>query len=67
MSLLDEVLPGAASFITIKGGDIPIASKIDDAVLRADYPGLLRIPLKDGIAETVKVYQQMEDAGTLKV
>lgn len=67
MSIVDSLLPGAAALITIKGGDIPIASKIDDAALRADFPGLLRIPLKDGIAETVKKYQEMEAAGILKV
>ena len=51
----------------LSGGDLPIASKIDDAALRADYPAIIRISLAAGIAETVKLYEGMKAAGTLKV
>ena len=62
---LETVLPGAKGLITISGGNIPIASRLDDASLRADFPGLLRIPLKDGLAATVDIYRAMHAKGTL--
>ena len=64
---LAKAVPAAADLITISGGDLPIASKIDDAALRADYPAIIRISLAAGIAETVKLYEGMKAAGTLKV
>lgn len=62
-----QILPGAASRIAITGGTIPIASKIDDAALRADVPGLVRIPLHDGIAESVADFQRLHGEGRLTV
>jgi nucleoside-diphosphate-sugar epimerase len=67
IGLLDKAAPGAASLITSSGGDLPIASTLDDAALRADYPGLLRISLADGVAETVAIYRQLEARGALTV
>lgn len=64
---LSRAVPAAAGLITISGGDLPIASKIDDAALRADYPAIIRLPLREGIAETVKLYETMKAAGTLTV
>jgi nucleoside-diphosphate-sugar epimerase len=64
---LDKILPGSAAGITVTGGSLPIASKLDDAALRADYPMLLRIPLADGIKETVEVYKVMAGKGTLTI
>jgi hypothetical protein len=40
---------------------------MDDAVLRADVPGLLRLPLKQGIEETVALFQRLNAAGKLNV
>lgn len=54
-----QVLPGAAASIKITGGNIPIASKIDDAALRADVPGLMRIPLPEGIAQCVADFKRL--------
>jgi hypothetical protein len=62
-----QILPGSASLITITGGSLPIASKLDDAALRSDYPMLVRIPLAQGVEETVAVYKAMAAKGTLKV
>ncbi|HYG75018.1 MAG TPA: NAD-dependent epimerase/dehydratase family protein [Planctomycetota bacterium] len=64
---VEKVLPGAAKLITCSGGDLPVASKVDDAVLRADYPGLLRIPLAQGIRETVDVFKKLHARGALEV
>ena len=65
LSKLEHVRPGSTSRITLKQGVIPIASKIDDSALRADVPGLLRIPLEDGIRETVACFTQLHAEGRL--
>lgn len=65
--IASEILPAAQTLITCSGGDLPVASKMDDAALRADIPGLLRLPLKQGIAETVALFQQLHAAGKLNV
>ena len=65
VAALETVLPGAQALITVTGGNIPIASRLDDASLRADFPGLLRIPLAAGLAATVEVYKAMHAKGTL--
>jgi nucleoside-diphosphate-sugar epimerase len=64
---LDSVVPGAAKLVTCSGGSLPIASRLDDAELRRDFPGLLRLPLKSGIMETVAVFERLKAAGTLTV
>lgn len=61
------MLPGSAAHITIKEGTIPIASQIDDAALRHDIPGLLRLPLEAGIAESVAVFTALKAEGRLTV
>ncbi len=65
VAALEGALPGASALITVSGGNIPIASRLDDAALRADFPGLLRIPLAAGLAATVAVYSAMHAKGTL--
>ncbi|MCY3023273.1 MAG: SDR family oxidoreductase [Planctomycetota bacterium] len=64
---LDKVLPGAQGLITCSGGDLPVASRMDDAELRKAYPGLLRIPLTQGIRETVEVFERLNAEGKLEV
>ena len=64
-ALLDAALPGAAALVTCSGGSLPIASKIDDAALRADFPSVIRIPLADGIAEMVAVFKRLNEEGRL--
>ena len=62
---LEKVVPGAAALISASGGDLPIASKLDDAALRRDFPGLLRLPLPAGIAETAVVFRALKAEGRL--
>lgn len=64
---LERVVPGAAKLVTCSGGNLPIASNLDDAQLRHDYPGLLRIPLEQGIAETATIFRKLHAAGRLEI
>jgi nucleoside-diphosphate-sugar epimerase len=67
IAAVDRQIPGAARLITCSGAPLPIASKVDDASLRASYPGLLRIPLEQGLRETIEVFRRLQQAGTLTV
>ncbi|HLX63932.1 MAG TPA: SDR family oxidoreductase [Planctomycetota bacterium] len=66
LKTLERVLPGSSQFISAKGGDIPVTQRLDDAVLRRDYPGLLRIHLEQGLRETVEVFQRLAQVGKLE-
>lgn len=61
------VLPSAKGLITCSGTPIPFPSKLDDAALRADFPGMLRIPFAQGVVETVAAYTKLEAEGRLTV
>jgi nucleoside-diphosphate-sugar epimerase len=67
IAIIDQLLPGAAGLISCSGGDLPIAANLDDAALRRDYPGLCRIPLREGVAETVAVFRRLHAEGRLTV
>ena len=65
--MLTQLVPGAAALITCSGGSLPIASKLDDAALRRDFPDLLRIPIPQGLSETVAVFRALQAEGRLVV
>ncbi len=65
IAIIDEQVPGAARLLSCSGGDLPIVARLDDAALRRDYPGLLRIPLRAGVAETVAVFRRLLAEGRL--
>jgi nucleoside-diphosphate-sugar epimerase len=66
LEALEKVLPGSQRFVTASGGDLPITQRLDDAALRRDYPGLLRIPLQQGLVETVEVFSRLAKDGKLE-
>lgn len=63
----EKLLPGAKKLITYSGAPLPIVSRVDDASLRQAYPGLLRIPLAQGLAETIAVFKRRHAEGKLEV
>ncbi len=67
IATLEQVVPGAGRLVTCSGGDLPIAAHLDDASLRRDYPGLLRIPFIDGVRETVAVFRRLHAEGRLTI
>ena len=66
LETLERVLPGSKQYLSASGGDLPVTQRLDDAALRADYPGLLRIPLEQGLSETVEVFQRLGQQGKLE-
>lgn len=67
INAVERQLPGAKKLITSSGAPLPIVSRVDDASLRAAYPGLLRIPLDQGLRETIAVFQRRHAEGKLEV
>jgi len=66
LETLERVLPETQKYIKASGGNLPITQRLDDAALRRDYPGLLRIPLEQGLRETVEVFKRMAALGRLE-
>ena len=67
INAVERLLPGAKKLITSSGAPLPIVSRVDDASLRAAYPGLLRIPLDQGLRETIEVFKRRHAEGKLEV
>lgn len=64
---LAKHVPEAAALITCSGGNLPIASHLDDQPLRAAFPLVKRIGLDEGIGLTADVFRKQKAAGTLVV
>ena len=64
---LDRVVPGAAKLITISGGNLPIASNLDDSEMRKVYSSVRRVGVADGIRRTVEVFKSLAAKGRLEV
>lgn len=64
---LERQVPGAAGLIRVSGGDLPIAANLVDTELRAAFPEIERVSLRDGIARTIDVFRKRQSDGTLEV
>jgi nucleoside-diphosphate-sugar epimerase len=64
--LIDAHLPQASrGLIAFGGPPIPMPPSLDDAALRALVDGLPRTPADAGIAETIRRFAELRDAGRL--
>jgi nucleoside-diphosphate-sugar epimerase len=65
--LIDAHLPeGARGLITVNGPPIPMPPSLDDTALRALIAGLPRTSAEVGIAETIRRFGALRDAGRLE-
>lgn len=55
--IIEEIVPSARGMIRCEGEPIPIYPYLDDSRLRALVPH--RTPLRDGIAQTVRLFQEL--------
>ena len=62
---IEDLHPTAKGLITLSGDAIPVACDLDDAELRTYLPDLPDTSLRDGIRQTLKAFQAMQDSGTL--
>jgi len=51
--------------VTFAGPPIPIAPALDDAAIRKTIPDLPSTPLEIGVAETMRRFASLKDAGRL--
>ena len=64
---LERVVPGACELITCSGGDLPIASNLNDQELRAAYPEVARVGIDAGIQRTVEIFKRLAGEHRLEV
>ncbi|HLJ17506.1 MAG TPA: NAD(P)-dependent oxidoreductase [Bryobacteraceae bacterium] len=57
--LLEQIRPGAAKLITVKGQPVPVSSRMDASRLEAYLSGMPSTPLEEGIRQTFEIYQRL--------
>jgi nucleoside-diphosphate-sugar epimerase len=62
---LDNLRPGSAEIITADGPPIPVAYKMSDSALRAKLPTLHKTTLRDGLGETLQLFERLHREGRL--
>ena len=63
--LLEEVYPPARGLVTCTDTQLPIAPELDDSAMIADLGGVPKMPLRDGIARTIAVFERLRAEGGL--
>ncbi|MCZ7648298.1 MAG: SDR family oxidoreductase [Planctomycetota bacterium] len=62
---LSRHVPEAKALVRVSGGDLPIASHLDDKPLRQAFPQVKRIGLDEGIGMTVEIFKKLKARGEL--
>jgi nucleoside-diphosphate-sugar epimerase len=55
--LLDEIRPGAAELISVKGPEVPVAYRMSDEALMKAVGEIPRTPLREAIVETIEKFE----------
>ncbi len=63
--LLEEVCPAARGKISCTDTQLPIAPELDDSAINREVGGLPKTPLRQGIAQTVAVFERLRAQGRL--
>lgn len=63
--LLERVYPPARGVVTCNDVQLPIAPELDDSAINAEVGGLPKTPLREGIAQTVAVFERLKSEGRL--
>lgn len=67
VAVLDEVVPGAASLVSVAESRLPGNVDVDDADLVARVGPIGKTSLRDGIADTVRRFRDHAESGSLTV
>jgi nucleoside-diphosphate-sugar epimerase len=62
---LDKLKSGARNLITASGPQVPVAYKMDDSALRANVPGIRKTPLREGLKQTLEIFDRLKGEGRL--
>ncbi len=63
--LLEEVYPAARGRVTCTDVQLPIAPELDDSAIQSEVGAIPKTPLRDGIAETIAVFERLKSEGRL--
>jgi nucleoside-diphosphate-sugar epimerase len=64
---IESLLPASKGLLHLSGGPIPVACDLDDGELRGLLPAVPDTPLRDGIAETIAMFEGLRGAGRLEL
>ena len=62
---IEDLWPTAKGQIELSGGPIPVACDLDDSALRSFLPEIPETSLRDGIRQTLELFEAMREAGSL--
>jgi nucleoside-diphosphate-sugar epimerase len=62
---IEGLLPASKGLLQLSGGPIPVACDLDDTELRVLLPAVPDTPLREGIAETIEMFDRLRRAGRL--
>ncbi len=62
---IESLLPTAKGLLQLSGGPIPVACDLDDHDLRELLPNVPDTPLREGIAETIALFEKLRAANRL--
>ena len=65
LSEIETLLPASQGLLGLSGGPIPVACDLDDQELRELLPAVPDTPLRDGIGETIALFERLRSAGRL--
>lgn len=65
IQVLNELRPGAAKLITAAGPQVPVAYKMDASALHEKLPQIRKTALRDGLHETLAMFERLRDEGRL--
>jgi nucleoside-diphosphate-sugar epimerase len=65
IGMIEKLRPGARGLISVSGGKVPVAYRMDDSGLRAMVPTIHKTPLEEGIRRTVEIFERLKTDGRL--
>ncbi len=65
VDVLAAAVPGARELVAVDGPVLPIPPELDGDALRAAVPGLADTAIEAGVAETVRRFRELAEAGRL--
>ena len=63
--LLEQVYPPARGQVTCADTQLPIAPELDDSAIGAEIGGIEKTPLRDGLQQTVALFERLRSEGRL--
>ena len=63
--LIEDLAPDSAGKISHADVELAIVVKLDDSELLHEIPGVIKTPIRDGIGQTIDIFQRLSQEGRL--